>query len=44
MVVRWAVIADPFLGNSLVNTFLWQQLTHATGEWGVVYVVCAEKL
>jgi hypothetical protein len=39
MIMRWAVILNPFLGNSLVITFLQQQ-----GKWGVDYVVCAKEL
>jgi hypothetical protein len=43
-IVRWAVIADPSLGNGLVNTFLLQRLRMQWGKRYVVYAVRAEKL
>jgi hypothetical protein len=40
-IMRWAVISNPFLGNSLGNTFLrkWLRMKQS-----VVYVVLAEEL
>jgi hypothetical protein len=38
-IVRWAVISDPFLGNSSVNMFLQQQLHMQRRKEGVVMLV-----
>jgi hypothetical protein len=43
-IVRWAVVLDPLLGNSSVNTFPLQRLRMQRGKRGVVYVIRSEEL
>jgi hypothetical protein len=44
MIVRWAVILDPFLDNDSVKHVPAATVTYATGKRGVAYAVRAEEL